>query len=66
MHVLLTPEVRGAALPLAGITCLVVAAFLLHPIAGWAALGVALLTLEFLTSPSNERTERRIPDPSRR
>ncbi len=40
-----------AALTVTGFGCLVAAAFLLSPAAGFAAAGVSLLILEALTTP---------------
>lgn len=45
-----------AALSLAGFGCLVAAAWLLSPAAGFAAAGVACLVTEYLTGP-NEGTQ---------
>lgn len=50
---------RTALLTLGGFAALCVAAFLWHVIAGWAAVGVSLLAVEFLTNP--EATGRRAP-----
>lgn len=51
--------VRAAVLVLGGFAALCVAAFLFSPIAGWVAVGGALLTIEFLTNPeSREQAER--------
>ena len=43
---------RAAILVLGGFGALCVAAFLFSIIAGWAAVGVSLLIVEFLTNPS--------------
>lgn len=45
-----------AALTVTGFACLVAAAFLLSPAAGFAAAGVACLVTEYLTGP-NEGTQ---------
>lgn len=42
--------IRTALLVICGFASLVTAAFLVHLIAGFAALGLCLLLLEFLTS----------------
>lgn len=47
--------VRAAVLVLGGFGALCVAAFIFSVIAGWAAVGVSLLVVEFLTNPDAAR-----------
>ena len=50
--------VRAAVLILGGFAALCVAAFLWSAIAGCVALGVSLLTIEFLTNPEHAERAR--------
>lgn len=47
-------KLRQAALSLGGLACLDYAAFRWDEIAGWAAIGVSLLVVEWLTSDSGD------------
>jgi hypothetical protein len=49
---------RTALLTVGGFACLSLAAFLWHVIAGFTALGVALLLIEALTSPERSGGQR--------
>ncbi len=45
---------RGWALSLAGFGSLSTAGFLLDPVAGWSAVGLSLLLIEWLSQPREE------------
>lgn len=46
--------IRSALLVIGGFTCLAVAAFLYHVIAGFVATGLLLLVLEYFTQPARD------------
>lgn len=50
---------RTAILTIVGFGCLSLAAFLWSPIAGFAAVGVSALLLEYLTQPEQDERSRR-------
>jgi hypothetical protein len=52
------PALRSALLTLAAIACLSLAAFLISRIVGFAALGVLLFVLEFLSRPAQPNGRR--------
>lgn len=53
--VTLLAALRTALLVLGGFGSLAVAGFIWHPVAGWIAVGVALLVIEILTGEDKPR-----------